>query len=133
MKYISGTYSLNLICKTLGTPGDWHHSSLNWEQIPLYDSSSSIYGDFGIDSTVRIGDTTYRLANHLRACLDLIEDGKYGAAQQMREYYLSDESLTPIVFEKVFQLKNSTRWSEINRFMGKEYGIDWLNFLESGI
>lgn len=38
--------------------------------------------------------------------------------------------ILPEVFEKVLLLKGSGRWPQIAAFMGREYGAEWLDFLE---
>ena len=48
MKYISGVYALNLPC-SLETTGDWHQSSLDWNNIPYKESDNSIFSSWGIE------------------------------------------------------------------------------------
>ncbi len=38
-------------------------------------------------------------------------------------------AITPEIFKKVYVLRNLKHWDKISQFMGKEYGIQWLNFL----
>lgn len=48
MKYITGTFALNLSCK-LETCGDWHCSGIQWNKVRIEDSETSFFGDYGIE------------------------------------------------------------------------------------
>jgi len=78
MKYISGQFALNLKCN-LNTSGDWHYSSLNWDNLKLNESGESIFKDYGIekDKYVDVLKGTYNVANHIRAILDLLYERKF--------------------------------------------------------
>jgi hypothetical protein len=49
----------------------------------------------------------------------------------MRDDFISNESFTPEVFDDVFRLRDSRTWPQVDRFMGLEYGVDWLRYLAS--
>lgn len=127
MKYVTGVYALNLPSPD-GTPGDWHFSTLNWDKIKISESDGSPFGDWGLHVTEVPGHGKMPVASHIRACLDLIADGNFGTAQGMRDDFIVDNSLTPIVFSKVAQLRNSPQWKGIDDFMGREYRCQWLAF-----
>ena len=129
MKYITGTYALNLP-SALGTPGDWHQSALNWEEPRYLDTDDSVFGDWGIEDGIAPGLGKVKKANHIRACLDLIDEGYYSSAQGMRKDFIDEEQYTNEVFIKVSLLKNKPNWDEIDRFMGREYLCDWLDYKE---
>ncbi len=129
MRYVTGTYALNLHAPN-DTPGDWHYSALNWDAVKTKESSDSVFKDWGLYQTLVPNHGTMYAANHLRACLDLLEDGYYSSAQGMREYFLADDSLTPIVFRKVWLLNKKAEWQKIDEFMGREYRCQWLGFKE---
>lgn len=131
MKYITGIHALNLNC-SLETSGDWHQSGIQWKNLKQKESTKSIFGDWGIElnSHVPMNPGTFHVANHIRACLDLLDEGNFGYAQGMRHELIDNDKYTPIIFEKVLSLRDSTHWLKINRFMGMEYGIGWLDFLE---
>ena len=79
MLYISGLYALNLPCK-LKLQGDCHMSSLDWNKVEYLESNDSLYEDYGIEvgySNVELGLQNVNKANYIRACLDLLEHGKY--------------------------------------------------------
>ena len=132
MKYISGTSALNIPCE-LNTTGDWHRSCINWEKVKLWDSSESIFGEYGIECDKYIPelDAKRNVANHIRACLDLIEKGNFPGAQGMYQDYLDgDDNFNNEIFKKVFLLKEKENWNDIYNFMCKEYRTKWLNFIE---
>lgn len=130
MKYISGMQALNLIPPE-NTPGDWHFSSMNWENPTMRESDDSPFGDWGIyvGEVPRIGKM--HIANHLRACADLIAERYYGDAQGMRDNFIDNDSYNEEFFEKIMLLKSFKNWSEVDEFMEKEYLCRWLNYKEA--
>lgn len=75
MKYITGYKALNLPC-SLETTGDWHQSSMDWENIVFSNSEDSIFGDFGIEYCYSVPNhigEKIATANTLRAILDLMQ------------------------------------------------------------
>lgn len=76
MIYVSGLHALNLPCN-LDTTGDWHSSSMNWGNMAIFDTSKSVWGDYGIERERQIPYTIgiWPIANHIRACLDIIAMG----------------------------------------------------------
>jgi hypothetical protein len=127
MKYITGTYALNLPCE-LETLGDWHYSAINWNDVPLSDSDNSVYAESDIYlQQLQTGEVRF-VANHMRAVLDLIEQGYFSAAQGMRDNFIGNERYTPEILNKVFMLQDKKNWPQIDAFMGREYLCDWLNY-----
>ncbi|MDD6992051.1 MAG: hypothetical protein PUI48_09540 [Oscillospiraceae bacterium] len=131
MKYISGIFALNINCD-LDTCGDWHQSALKWDSFTLLESENSIWGDYGIEKnkTIPGHSVKYNVANHIRALLDLIQQHNFGLAGGMREDFICNDKYNKEIFEKVYMLRNSNRWNDISRFMGKEYCLRWIDFLE---
>lgn len=129
MKYVSGIHALNLVC-SLDTCGDWHQSAIQWDNIPMRESNGSIWGDYGIEHNRKIPEHSgqYNVANHIRALLDLLEDGNFTVAQGMRKDYICNDRYNREVFEKVFMLKNTSGWDKLDRFMGREYCGKWLDY-----
>lgn len=133
MKYISGIHALNIECN-LNTTGDWHRSALKWDVLAmrLKESDNSIFKDYGIEqnkSLLFLKDTPiYNVANHIRACLDLIADGNFASAMGMRNDFICTNEYDYEIFEKVLLLKNQPNWQAIDDFMGQEYQMKWLNF-----
>ena len=131
MKYITGSHALNLSC-ALETTGDWHTSALRWEKISFKESEESIFKDWGIEFEHEIPEHAekYAVANHIRAILDLLEDGKFTVAQGMREDFICDEQYTPLILEMVWKLRSCTHWIEIDKLMKREYRLTWISYKE---
>lgn len=131
MKYITGIHALNLRCN-LETCGDWHCQSTQWDRPTVRDSSASVFGDYGIEdcSFIPQHPGTFKKANHIRALLDLIAEGAFGYAQGMKNDFICNDQYTPEIFSKLLLLRNSASWSSIKEFIGKEYGVPWLNYLK---
>lgn len=133
MLYITDIHALNLPC-ALGTTGDWHHSAIQWDSPRTLESSESPFGDWGIeaDRGIRYAGQTIEhanVANHVRACLDMIERGRLTCAQGMREDFLDgDRTFDEDIFSRVALLRFRDNWNEIDAFMKREYGMDWVDW-----
>lgn len=129
MQYITGIHALNLKC-SLETCGDWHTSALRWKNIELKETNETIFKDWGVEKDCYIPehDGKYNVANHIRALLDLLIDGKFTVAQGMREDFICNEEYTPLVLDMVWGLKDCFNWKEIDAFMKKEYRLTWLDY-----
>ena len=133
MLYITGIHALNLPC-SLETCGDWHTSALHWENInsKMVDSTNSIFGDYGLEDCNCVPENpgNYKIANTIRALLDLLIQGNYGVAQGMKEDFICNDKYTLEVFGLVSKLVNQPNWKEIDAFMGREYRMQWLHYKE---
>jgi Uncharacterized conserved protein len=134
MLYVSGVHALNISC-ILETCGDWHQSAIQWKNIPLIESEESIYGDYGIELNKKVPEhtETFAIANHIRALLDLLQDGKFSVAQGMKNDFICNDKYTDEIFQKVSLLKKNKNWNEIDNFMKKEYLSRWSDFNEQVI
>ncbi|WP_303690996.1 nucleotidyl transferase AbiEii/AbiGii toxin family protein [Megamonas hypermegale] len=132
MKYLSGIFALNLMCD-LDTFGDWHTSAINWKKLNFWDSNHSIWGNYGIETnrTIPENNGKFNVANHIRALLDLISIGDFPTAQGMRDNFICNDKYTPEIFSKVSMLKNRENWLEIDKFMSKEYMLQWVRYKNS--
>lgn len=130
MKYLSGQFALNLPDR-LGTPGDWHSGAMNWAKASLLESNNRFFGDYGIEKNrdVPFSDQKINVANHIRASLDLIEQGEFAKAHDMN-IFIGDEYREE-VFDKVYEMKEQENFEEIKLFMMKEYGVPWIVFLRN--
>lgn len=130
MKYVSGIYGLNINTNTLDTCGDWHSVCLDWNNIDIRNSKDSIFQDYGIEKDVLISSIgkTYNVANHIRSCLDLLDDGKFSTLKGMRKDFIVVDKYDKEIFNKVMMLKNNKNWKDIDDFMTKEYRLNWLKF-----
>ena len=129
MKYISGAFALNLPC-SLDTCGDWHASALDWSKLELRESDNSIFGEYGIERCNCVPEHTgeFNVANTLRALLDLLADGNFAVAQGARDDFICNDKYTDEFFNKTLELRGLGNWNEIDRFMEKEYMMEWLRF-----
>lgn len=131
MQYLTGIHALNLPCSLL-TCGDWHQSAIQWKTLLLRDSEQSLFGSYGIKQGISVPEhnETYNVANHIRALLDLLELGKLSIAQGMNKDFICNDDYTEEIFNQVFKMRALRHWSDIDRFMGKEYYSKWLDYKE---
>lgn len=133
MKYITGIQALNIPC-SLDTTGDWHRDGISWDPIAFADSESSVFGDYGIEGpkpVTVLNGRCYFVANHIRACLDMIASGQFEKAQCMRKDYIGNDIYDEEIFSQVLKLKNKENWPEIDRFMSEEYMMKWRRFADA--
>lgn len=129
MKYISLIHALNLSCK-LDTFGDWHSTSLDWDNPKMLDTENSIWGEYGIEKsrTIPFKSGTYNVANHIRAILDMLYLQQFTVAQGMKDDFICTDKYDNEIFEKVLMLKSVPYWEQIDKFMTKEYLKKWISF-----
>lgn len=135
MLYISGLHALNINCQ-LETTGDWHLSGIQWDKLHLLESDESIFKDYGIETNKSIPYHTekFNVANHIRACLDLLEQGMFSIADGMNDNFICNPKYNKIIFDKVLLLINCadlSRGKKIFEFMLKEYKLNWLNYIDN--
>jgi hypothetical protein len=128
-QYVSGLHALNLGDRR-ATPGDWHYSSMDWKRPFMLDSSTSPFGEWDIHEGQVPGMGRVPVAGHMRACVDLIEQGQYGSAQGMRDQFLDNPSTTLPIMQQVWKLRGRQQWPQIDWLMGHEYYGQWLDFKE---
>lgn len=130
MKYITEVHALNLPCM-LKTCGDWHTSAIQWERPHIRESEGSFFGNYGIEENKTIPEHNgkYNVANHIRALLDLLEDGNYAEAQGMNEDFICNPEYNDEVFALVYSMRRLPNWKQISDFMGREYKMKWIDFL----
>ena len=130
MIYLTGIQALNLPCK-LDTCGDWHCSGLRWDVVNLRDIKDTLFGDYGIELNKKIPEHTeqYNVANHIRALLDLIEDGNFSAAQGMKNDFICNDAYNEEIFSMVYKLCSKENWDKIYDFMHKEYKRGWRSWM----
>lgn len=128
MRYLTGLWAVNL--PETDTACDWHGAAYDWDNPPMADSSRSVFGDWGIENrTYTLGGKPrqWPVATHVRACLDMLEQGHVGDAQGMREYFIGNEKYTPLLLKKALLLQGTQHWDAASRLLGDEYGTLWLN------
>lgn len=127
MRYVTGMHALNLGNRSF-TPGDWHFSAMDWSRPMLLDTDTSPFGMYDIAEHEAPGMGTVPVAGHVRACLDLIEQGLYGSAQGMRDNFLDNPLTDKPVMDHILLLRGRKDWPGIDRFMGREYLGAWLDY-----
>ena len=127
--YITDIHALNLPCE-LETTGDWHIGAIQWENPHMKESNGSLFGDYGIEKEKQIPgrNEKYPVANHIRALLDIIEDGRFTVAQGMNNNFICNEKYDREIFKHVAMMQNLKHWDKIYNFIKKEYGPKWINF-----
>ena len=132
MRYVSGIHALNLNC-SLETTGDWHQSALRWKDVTFRDTENSVFGDYGIeyDKEIPEHEGKFAIANHLRALLDLLEEGKFTVVEGMKDDYICTDKYDREFFQKVVLLKNSVLWHKIDAIMANEFMMKWKKFKEA--
>lgn len=131
MNYITDFHALNLPCQ-LGTTGDWHKSSYNWENPKIKDSSKSIFGDYGIETNrdltfVDLGNNN-NVANHIRACLDIIDDEHESSIKFFTSDFLdNNKDILDEFFNKCLMFKNTEKWIKVDQFLSRENLKEWEN------
>jgi hypothetical protein len=131
MKYITGVHALNLPC-SLDTSGDWHTSWIQWESPKTKDTESSFWGDWGIEyHSIPEHEGAFPVANHIRACFDMLEDGDFSNLQGMNKDYICNDEYDEFIFQQVSRLKGKKNWANIDKFMEKEYLMKWIRYQEA--
>lgn len=132
MLYVTGIQALNLPC-SLKTCGDWHIYGISWDKLDLKDTQQSVFKDYGIEPAKNFPfhKERYPVANHIRALLDLLDEGKFALAQGMRKDFICNESYNEEIFNKVLLLRKHKDWDKINAFLSKEYMLEWVRFIKS--
>lgn len=130
MKYVSGIQALNLGDRSK-TPGDWHHGAMDWSRPYMLDTETSPFGSYDIDLHKVPEHGLMPVASHVRACLDLIEQGYFSDAQGMRANFISNDQLDQVIMDKIWLLRNRSDWPQIANFMGHEYLGRWLDYCEA--
>lgn len=128
MKYISGKYALNIPC-SLKTAGDWHHNSFPIEKANYFDSSNSIFKNYGIEKHI-INNKEYNVANHLRAILDLISTNDFEYLKGFKNDFIVVDDYNKELFKMVLKLRDNKNWVKINKLMKNEYMNEWINYLK---
>ena len=129
MRYVTGLHALNSI-RPDPAPSDWHRSAIDWGSPLILESEGSPFGDWGIVEACDPLCDERLWATNLRACADLIALGRFGDARGMREHFIGDDAHEPELFEMVSRLRGTEGWGEVDRFMGSEYMLHWLDFKE---
>lgn len=140
MEYITGFQALNLksSLKTSGLISGFHYfghserTSVQWDDLNLAESKNSFFEDYGIEKIrwVPKHEGEYFVANHCRVLLDFLADSNsINNILGARYYIIDNDDYNEKLFSKTIELKALPHWDMINKLMGFEYGLDWLEFL----
>ncbi len=130
MQYLSGMKALNIPC-ALTTTGDWHLMCFNWNENEVLNTKNSIFKNYGIERNKKLPNgQILNVANHIRACLDMISNSEFANAQGMKNDYICTNEYNNEIFKNIIKLRNQSNWNDIDQFMCKEYKLEWINFKE---
>ena len=126
MKYITGLHALHVPC-SLETCGDTHHLP-DWKHPTVMNTATAFFGDWGLEWREIPGHGGKRIpvANHIRACLDMLEMRDYISLQGMNAVYLDAPCYNEFIFHQVLRMQTFPYWKEIDAFMESEYFMDWV-------
>ena len=132
MKYVTGIFGLNIEDSLEDACGDWHTSGLNWDNLVLYESESSLLGNYGIETNKRIPchDGLYNVANTIRCVLDLMVGKHTRYLKGFRNDFFCSDVYNEEIFNKVYELRGLDNWNEINALMKREYMFEWDKYIE---
>lgn len=120
MKYYTGKIALNIECD-LDTCADWHKNGIVLDKSKMQDSDNSIFKDYGIYET----DKGY-VANHLRAILDLMEQGQCDYLKGFKNDFLTSDKYDRELMIQAKKLRHNKNWEDIDYLLGEEYREKWL-------
>lgn len=112
--YITGIHALNIPC-SLNTSGDWHRGSLDWDNPYTRDTEDSVFKDWGLEEHP-IG----LVANHIRAVLDILEEGKKIPLINTFHYdFISNSEYDDLIREKSMLLQNLPHYRVIKEVVDR--------------
>lgn len=125
-KYITGLHALHLPC-SLETCGDTHHLP-DWKHPTTMNTATAFFGDWGLEwhEIPGLGGKRVPVANHIRACLDMLEMRDYINLQGMNAVYLDAPFYNEFIFKQVLRMQDLPYWKEIDAFMESEYFMFWV-------
>lgn len=133
MHYISGEHALNLPC-SLETCGDWHRGAYAWIHIDIKETNNHPLKEYGIETCLCVPNyegIPLKVANHIRACLDLMLDGSFISIYGMKNDFIVVSQYDSEIFSYALYLTIiAPNGKDISNFMLKEYGRRWFNFEE---
>ena len=96
-------------------------------------TETAFFKDYGVETDKEVARLagTRNVANHLRAVLDLLHEGKFKDLAGLKREIIANDQLTAELFNKVLELHTQNVWNQVSWFIGCEYGLQWLEFLKS--
>lgn len=137
MRYITGIVALGTFCER-DTRGLWNirrSDYLDEENMRLRESNESPFKDYGIERNKIISYhefTTYNVADHVRAYVDLLYDGKFDFLKGVFADAINDSRARKDIFMLVYgKLRHLAIFKEINEFMEDEFGSAWISYKQA--
>jgi transcriptional regulator with XRE-family HTH domain len=135
-KYLSMEQAFNTRPKTYPkTSGDWHPFSYLYElkDADFVEIGQNPFGAWGIDNNVKIpkynnAKRYYKVANHLRAFLDLLYYQQFTKAKEALEDFIVTDAYNAVIFRKVALFKKSLDWSKIDSLMDNYFATQWRKY-----
>lgn len=137
MKYITGIIAMGTEC-SLNTPGLWNipkEMYLDDEVFKTVESDDSPFKDWGIETNKLVKYREfclYNVANHVRAYVDMLYDGKFEELKDLFFEAINDSKSRKDIFMLVYgKLRHLAQFKKINEFMEEEFGNAWLSYIDS--
>jgi transcriptional regulator with XRE-family HTH domain len=136
VKYLSMMYAFNTRPKTLTkTFGDWHQFNYFYDlkDTDLIKIGDNPLGAWGIDNSVqtpKYNNTKqrYKVANHLRALLDLLYYQRLPKAKEALADFIGTDEYDLLIFEKVALFKTLPHWAKIDNLMDDHFTTKWRKY-----
>ena len=137
MKYITGWIAFATPCE-LDTVGKWNlhkNEFLDEYNMTLYESDESPFGDWGIETDKLVDyheDTTYNVANHIRAYVDMLYQGRFSELKNIYMEVIDCPKALDMIFKLVDdKLRDQKGFQIIDEFLEREYGNLWRSFVDT--
>lgn len=137
MRYITGIIAMGTEC-SLNTPGLWNipkETYLDEEIFKNVESDDSPFKDWGIEKNKIIKYrefSLYNVANHVRAYVDMLYDGKFDELKDVFFEAINDSKSRLDIFMLVYgKLRHLAQFKKINKFMEEEFGNAWLSYIDA--
>lgn len=138
MIYLSGPLAFGVPC-SLNTEIEWRFGRSDWTDENMSkcmrESDNSILGTYGIEENVFIERKplhTYNVANHIRAYLDMLLEGRYEELRGMFDCYIKVGIYRRDMFEVIIhKMLHLDTYKDINNFLYEEFGSAWVSWNET--
>lgn len=139
MQYLTGLLAFGIPCD-LDTNGMWGFRSSDYSNDEhfatfLRDSDNSPFKEVGIVNNVYIDQRplcTYRVANHVRAYLDMLYEGKFDELKGLYQVAIGRPKYRQDIFMQVYgKLRHLACFDEVSNFLCDEFGTGWVSYVES--
>lgn len=137
MMYLSGRLAFGVPCKS-DSCGLWNISKeeyLDDNLFRLKDSDEYPFKNWGIEQNKLVPYRyigTVPVANHVRAYVDMLYDCKFDELDGLFFDAIDSAKCRSDIFMLVYgKLRNLAVFSEVNKFMIKEFGNAWISYIDA--